>query len=111
MSNKDKGIPGFGSDSPRTVNVGYGNLVRVGRIVTVLEANSLPMKRLRERALSDGLLIDATAGRKTRSILVTDSRHVVLSALSTMTLQERLHGSKAPLTAAEWEVSSGEFVS
>lgn len=111
MSNKDKGIPGLGPDSPRTLNVGYGNLVRVDRIVTVLEAGSLPMKRLRERALSDGLLVDATAGRKTRSLLITDSRHVILSALSTMTLQERLHGSKPTLSAAEMEVYSGEFVS
>ena len=72
------------------VNVGYGNLVSAGRVVAVVVPGSSPMRRLRERASSEGLLIDATEGRRTRSILILDSHHVVLSAINPETIQARL---------------------
>lgn len=110
MSNKHNGIALGKEPCPKTLNVGYGNFVLASRIVSVLEAGSLPMKRLRERASSDNMLVDATAGRKTRSILITDSRHVILSALSPQTLQERFEEKMSP-SPAEREVFEGEFFS
>jgi len=78
---------------PRVLGVGYGNLVLASRVIAVLSPQSAPMKRLREEASRRGKLLDATQGRKTRSILVTDSDHVILSAINPETLQARiLHG-------------------
>jgi regulator of extracellular matrix RemA (YlzA/DUF370 family) len=73
-----------------SINVGYGNLVRPDRVVAILEAKSLPVKRLRDRAVEENRLIDATAGRKMRSLIVLDSGHVVLSALSPQAVDDRI---------------------
>src|SRR4051812_8301494 len=81
---------------PQWINVGYGNLVAVGRIVAVVSPDSAPMKRLKDEARKIGKLVDATQGRRTRSILVTDSDHVILSALQTETVAERLEKGGAP---------------
>src|SRR5262245_41714657 len=119
MSNKQKGIfstlggerhPWERGQSSDAVNVGHGNFLLSSRIVAILESGSLPMKRLREKAAEENLLVDATAGRKTRSIVVTDSRHVVLSALAPGTLQERLETGRGHGTAAQRELEEGEFV-
>jgi regulator of extracellular matrix RemA (YlzA/DUF370 family) len=75
-----------------TLNIGYGNVVPAARIVAVLQPGSSPVKRLREEAGKAGRLLDATQGRKTRSILVMDSDHVVLSAVQAQTLTARLAG-------------------
>jgi regulator of extracellular matrix RemA (YlzA/DUF370 family) len=74
----------------RLINIGYGNVVAAPRIVAVVSPDSAPMKRLKDDARSEGKLIDATQGRRTRSILVTDTDHVILSALSAETIAERL---------------------
>lgn len=71
------------------INIGFGNFVLAGRIVSMVSSASLPMKRLREDARAAGRLIDATQGRKTRSILITDSNHVILSAIQPETLSQR----------------------
>jgi hypothetical protein len=81
----------------RLLNVGYGNLVAISRVVAIVSPQSSPMRRLREEASSRGKLVDATQGRRTRSILVTDSDHVVLSALNPETIAARL----APDTAGD----------
>jgi len=81
------------ADAPRVpslLNVGYGNLVAAARVVALVNAQSAPMRRLREEAAARGKLVDATQGRRTRSILVTDSDHVVLSAINPETLAARL---------------------
>ncbi|MBW2235407.1 MAG: DUF370 domain-containing protein [Deltaproteobacteria bacterium] len=75
---------------PRLLNIGYGNLILASRVVCIVSPQSAPMKRLREEASSRGKLIDATQGRRTRSILVTDSDHVILSALNPETVAGRL---------------------
>ena len=111
MSNKHNGIIGRERHPRKTVNVGYGNFVLAERIVTIVEAGSLPMKRLRERAQGENLLVDATAGRKTRSIIATDSRHIILSAMSPATLQERLQEGAPWLSPAQLELEEGEFIS
>ena len=103
MSNKHNGLT---KNDGRTLSVGHGNYVSADRVVAILESHSLPMKRLREKATQENLLVDATAGRKTRSIVVLDSRHVVLSAIVPATLQERLLGggtSPPGLSQLAWE--------
>jgi regulator of extracellular matrix RemA (YlzA/DUF370 family) len=112
MSNKLEKVSGSW-DRMDAVNVGHGNFVLRTRIIAVMEAGSLPMKRLRERSVERNLLVDATAGRKTRSIIVTDSNHIILSALSPQTVQERMNhtASKPWTTPALQELKGGEFVS
>lgn len=84
----------------RSVNIGFGNTVISSRVVAVVLPNSAPSKRLREEARGAQRLIDATHGRKTRSIIVTDSNHVILSAVHVETISHRLsgnhHGSGRP---------------
>ncbi|HSP22222.1 MAG TPA: extracellular matrix/biofilm biosynthesis regulator RemA family protein [Planococcus sp. (in: firmicutes)] len=71
------------------VSLGSGNAVSVNRIVSIVTPDSAPSKRLVQEARSKGLLVDATGGKKTRSILVMDSDHVVISAMSAETLLAR----------------------
>jgi len=79
----------------RLLNIGYGNLVAAARIVAIVSPQSAPMRRLREEAASRGKLLDATQGRRTRSILVTDSDLVILSAINPETIAARLEPSEA----------------
>ena len=74
----------------RLLNIGYGNLVAAPRVVAIVSPQSSPMRRLREEAAARGKLIDATQGRRTRSILVTDSDHVILSAINPDTIAARV---------------------
>lgn len=74
----------------KLVNVGFGNVVVASRVVAVLSPNSAPMRRLKETAREQGKLIDASQGRKTRAIIITDSGHVILSAVQPETLAQRL---------------------
>lgn len=73
----------------KLINIGFGNYVLAGRVVGIVNPSSSPMKRLREDARAEGRLIDATQGRKTRSILVTDSNHVLLSSIQPETICQR----------------------
>jgi regulator of extracellular matrix RemA (YlzA/DUF370 family) len=83
---------------PRLINLGFGNSVVSSRVVAIVSPDSAPMKRLKEAALGSGKLIDATEGRRTRSILVTDSDHVILCALQAETVAQRFlgDGEEAP---------------
>ena len=74
------------------LNVGFGNMVVASRIVTIVNPSSAPSKRLKDEAKEARKLVDATNGRRTRSIVVTDSDHVILSAIQTETLAQRLTG-------------------
>ena len=78
----------------KLISVGYGNFVIAGRVVSIVNPASAPMRRLREDARQAGRLVDATQGRKTRSIIITDSNHVVLSAVLAETLVQRLGASE-----------------
>ncbi|WP_029894332.1 DUF370 domain-containing protein [Desulfohalovibrio reitneri] len=71
------------------LNIGFGNFVVTSRVISIVNPSSSPMRRLREDARSDGRLVDATQGRKTRSIIITDSNHVVLSAIQAETIGQR----------------------
>ncbi len=76
--------------APTMVNIGYGNLVTAARVIAIVSPSSSPMRRLREEAGRRGKLIDATEGRRTRSIVVTDSDHIILSAITPETIAARL---------------------
>ena len=71
------------------VNIGYGNMVMASKVVAVLSPESAPMRRIKDDAKERKMLLDATQGRKTRSIIVTDSDHVILSAVQVETLMQR----------------------
>ncbi|MBN2057026.1 DUF370 domain-containing protein [bacterium] len=72
------------------VNAGFGNMVVASRIVAVVVPGSAPIKRLRETAKGNQKLIDATQGRRTRSVIITDSDHVILSAIQHDTIAQRI---------------------
>ncbi len=73
----------------KLLNIGFGNFVVSSRIIAIVNPSSSPMRRLREDARQEGRLIDATQGRKTRSIIVSDSNHVILSAIQAETIGQR----------------------
>ena len=77
------------SMSPKLVNVGFGNSVVSRRIVAIISPNAAPIKRLRDEARQEKRLIDTTQGRKTRSVIITDSNHVILSAIQSETIAQR----------------------
>lgn len=72
------------------INIGFGNMVSAGRLVAVVSPESAPIKRIVQDAKERGSLIDATYGRRTRAVLITDSDHVVLSSLQPETIANRL---------------------
>lgn len=78
--------------SNQLVNIGYGNMVMASKVVAVLSPESAPMRRLKEDAKERKTLLDATQGRKTRAIIITDSDHVILSAVQVETLTQRFSG-------------------
>ena len=72
------------------INIGFGNMVSAGRIIAIASPDSAPVKRLVQDAREDGRVIDVSCGRRTRSVIVTDSDHVILSAIQTETITNRL---------------------
>ena len=74
----------------KLINIGFGNMVSAGRIVAIASPDSEPIKRLVRDAKEDGRVIDASCGRRTRSVIITDSEHVILSAIQTETITNRL---------------------
>ena len=83
------------------VNIGFGSLISVQRLIAVVSPDSAPVKRLVQEARDRGMLIDATFGRKTASVFIMDSDHVVLSALSTEKRAPRLGLTVKDLTEEE----------
>jgi len=71
------------------LNIGFGGTVVAERVVAIVSPNSAPMKRLKDEARKERRLVDATHGRKTRSIIIMDSNHVVLSAIQAETISQR----------------------
>ena len=78
------------------ISLGYGNSVAVDRVVALVSPESAPVKRLMQDAKQMGRIIDVSCGRKTRSVLITDSEHVILSALPTEKIAQRLEGVETP---------------
>lgn len=73
----------------KLVHVGFGNMVVAERVIAIISPSSSPIKRLKEEAREAGLLVDVTQGRKTRAILIMDSKHVILSAIQPETITGR----------------------
>ena len=71
------------------LNIGFGNTVVAERVVAIVSPNSAPMKRLKDEAKDEKRLLNATHGRRTRSIIVMDSNHIVLSAIQAETISQR----------------------
>ncbi len=78
------------------INVGYGNMVAVERIITLTSPESAPIKRMIQDAKDTGRIIDVSCGRKTRAVIITDSDHVILSALQAETIANRLEEGGEP---------------
>lgn len=80
----------------KLLNIGFGNTVLANRVVAIVSPASAPMKRLKEDARQANKLIDATMGRRTRSIIIMDSDHVILSGVQAETIAQRLLADSSP---------------
>ena len=78
----------------KLINIGFGNLVSSDKLIAVVAPDAAPVKRIVQEAKASGMLIDATCGRKCKSVLVSESNHVVLSAVSCETIQNRAEASE-----------------
>ncbi|WP_026974794.1 extracellular matrix/biofilm regulator RemA [Alicyclobacillus contaminans] len=76
--------------SIKLINIGFGNIVSANRIISIVSPESAPIKRIIQEARDRGMLIDATYGRRTRAVIITDSDHVILSAVQPETVAHRL---------------------
>lgn len=85
----------------RLVNIGFGNMVAAERIVSVIAPDSAPVKRTIQDVRERGMLIDATYGRKTQAVIITDSGHLLLSALSPSAVAQRINGRPDPYSGGE----------
>lgn len=74
----------------RLINIGFGNIISAGRIVAIIGPESAPVKRIIQEAREERRAIDATCGRRTRAVIITDSGHVVLCAVQPETIAHRL---------------------
>lgn len=75
----------------KLINIGFGNMVNSSRLIAIVSPESAPIKRIVTEARDKGMLIDATYGRRTRAVLITDSDHVVLSAVQPETIANRFN--------------------
>ena len=87
----------------KLINIGFGSLVSVKRILAVVDPDSAPIKRVVQEARDRGMLVDASYGRKTKSVILMDTDHVILSALTPQMLNARLENSEDPEQEAENE--------
>ncbi len=94
--------PGPGAE-PRLINIGFGNILAANRIVAIISPDSAPVKRTIQEARERGTLIDATYGRRTRAVVITDSGHVVLSAVQPETVAHRFTAREGDEAALETE--------
>lgn len=81
------------------VHVGFGNIVAMNRVIAIVSPNSAPVKRLVQEARSEGVIIDMTNGRRTKAVIVSDSGHIILVAISAETVAGRILGGKPPRLA------------
>ena len=78
----------------KLINIGFGNMVNADRVVSVVRPESAPIKRIIQEAEEKGILINATYGRRTRAVIVTDSEHVILSSIQPETVAGRMGGDE-----------------
>ena len=85
----------------KLVNIGFGNIVSANRIISIVSPESAPIKRIIQEARENGMLIDATYGRRTRAVVVTDSGHIILSSVQPETVANRLTNKDASKDASD----------
>lgn len=85
----------------KLINIGFGNMISAGRLVAIVSPDSAPIKRMVQEARDRGILIDATYGRKTSSVLIMDNDHLVLSALEPEAIAGRVEERNAPVDEEE----------
>ena len=94
------------------INIGFGNMVAADRVVAVVSPDSAPIKRLIQDAKDQGRTIDVSCGRRTRAVIITDSEHVMLSAIAAETIANRLNSEESEVNdstdSAEEDDSDGE---
>ena len=78
----------------KLINIGFGSMVAASRLLAIVEPDSAPIKRVIQEARDRGMLIDASYGRKTKAVILMDTDHVILSAISTETIYERWMGKQ-----------------
>ncbi len=95
--------------SIKLVNIGFGNIVSANRLIAIVSPESAPIKRIIQEARERGMLIDATYGRRTRAVIITDSDHVILSAVQPETVAHRVNAKdNAPSASAASEEEEEE---
>ena len=87
------------------INIGFGNMVSTSRLIAIVSPESAPVKRIVQEAKDKGNVIDATQGRRTRAVIVTDSNHVVLSAILPETIANRLNDKDEDYEDEEYEAN------
>jgi regulator of extracellular matrix RemA (YlzA/DUF370 family) len=87
----------------KLLNIGFGNMINASRLVAILNPDSQPIKRIIQESKERGTLIDATQGRRTRAVIITDSDHVILSYLQSETVANRLNDESDELDIEEGE--------
>lgn len=83
------------------INIGFGNMVASDRIITIVSPDSAPVKRLVQDAKDTGRVIDVSCGRRTRAVIITDSEHVILSAIEAKTIANRLDSNESDAEESE----------
>ena len=78
----------------KLINIGFGSMVAAGRVLTILDPDSAPIKRVVQEAKERGMLVDASYGRKTQAVILMDTDHVILSAMTPETLAQRWDEAK-----------------
>ena len=85
----------------KLINIGFGNLVSASRMVAIVSPDSSPIKRIIQEAKEKGMLIDATHGRRTRAVIITDSDHIILTYLQSETVANRINDEDSEDTEEE----------
>ncbi|MBK8395027.1 MAG: DUF370 domain-containing protein [Leptospiraceae bacterium] len=92
----------------KILNIGFSNVLMTSRVVSIIQADSASARRLRTEAKNSGNLVDATNGRKTRSVILTDTNHLILSSLKVESLARRIEADDNNLPALEEESLESE---
>lgn len=87
----------------KLINIGFGNMVSANRLVAIVSSESAPIKRIIQDARDKGVLIDATYGRRTRAVIITDSEHVILSSIQPETVANRINSDRDDIGDEEEE--------
>lgn len=94
--------------SVKLINIGFGNIVSANRMIAIVSPESAPIKRIIQDARDRGMLIDATYGRRTRAVIITDSDHVLLSAVQPETVAHRMESKTEDKTEEEFDSDEAE---